>query len=201
MNVPAMQAVRLKGMATPELVAGAAGLSEAEAEAALAELAGAGDVQERNGRYRVTREGRDRLDAALATEREAIDGAALSAIYEDFTPLNSELKRLMHRWQLRDDAPNDHSDAAYDGAIVADLGGLHERFAPLVERAVAVTGRLAPYPGRFAGALERVQGGDHQWFARPLVDSYHTVWFEFHEELIGLAGLNREDEAAEGRAE
>jgi pyruvate,orthophosphate dikinase len=33
-----------------------------------------------------------------------------------------------------------------------------------------------------------------------MIDSYHTVWFELHEDLIGLAGLSRADEAAAGRA-
>jgi pyruvate,orthophosphate dikinase len=33
----------------------------------------------------------------------------------------------------------------------------------------------------------------------PLKDSYHTVWFEMHEELILLCGRNRADEAAAGR--
>ncbi len=34
-----------------------------------------------------------------------------------------------------------------------------------------------------------------------MIDSYHTVWFELHEELIALSGLTREDEAAAGRAD
>ena len=36
--------------------------------------------------------------------------------------------------------------------------------------------------------------------AHPLRDSYHTVWFELHEELIRLSGRNRASEAAAGRA-
>jgi pyruvate,orthophosphate dikinase len=30
--------------------------------------------------------------------------------------------------------------------------------------------------------------------ASPLKDSYHTVWFEYHEELIALCGRNRLEE-------
>jgi pyruvate,orthophosphate dikinase len=33
-----------------------------------------------------------------------------------------------------------------------------------------------------------------------LLDSYHTVWFELHEDLIRLAGRTREAEATAGRA-
>jgi pyruvate, orthophosphate dikinase len=32
--------------------------------------------------------------------------------------------------------------------------------------------------------------------ASPLKDSYHTIWFELHEELIHLAGRNRATEEA-----
>jgi pyruvate,orthophosphate dikinase len=34
--------------------------------------------------------------------------------------------------------------------------------------------------------------------ASPLKDSYHTVWFEFHEELIALTGRDRAIEEAAG---
>jgi hypothetical protein len=201
MNVAVMQALRLKGMAAPDAVAAATGLAEADATAALRALVGAEDASERNGRYRVTREGRDRLDAALAQEREAVDAAGMTALYEEFTAFNTEFKNLVHRWQLRDGEPNDHTDATYDGGVLADLDGLHERFTPLARRVAGIVPRLAPYPGRFDAALTRVRAGESEWFLRPMIDSYHTVWFELHEDLIGLAGLSRLQEAAEGRAD
>lgn len=202
MDVAVMQAVRLKGMVTPEAVAAATGRGADDVTAALTQLAIDENVQERNGRYRVTREGRDRLDAALAQERTAVDAAALAALYEEFTPLNSEFKGLAHEWQMRDDEPNDHSDAAHDGAVLAKFDDMASRFAPLVERIVAVTPpRLQAYPARFEAALAKVRAGESEWFLKPMIDSYHTVWFELHEELIGLAGLTRLQEAAEGRAD
>ena len=36
--------------------------------------------------------------------------------------------------------------------------------------------------------------GDGSLIASPLKDSYHTVWFEFHEELIHLCGRDRATE-------
>jgi hypothetical protein len=60
---------------------------------------------------------------------------------------------------------------------------------------------LAPYPARFARALTEIQAGDHVWFLRPIIDSYHTVWFELHEELIWLSGHTRHAEAVAGRAD
>ena len=56
------------------------------------------------------------------------------------------------------------------------------------------------YADRLAAALAAIDAGDEQMVAHPLRDSYHTVWFELHEELIRLTGRNRADEAAAGRA-
>ena len=72
--------------------------------------------------------------------------------------------------------------------------------SPLLERLVAVAPRLAPYPRRLGHALARIQDGDHAFLLRPIIDSYHSVWFELHEELIALAGRSRVQEAAAGRA-
>jgi pyruvate,orthophosphate dikinase len=52
--------------------------------------------------------------------------------------------------------------------------------------------RLAAYVARLERAAERIAGGDHSHVAKLIADSYHTVWFELHEDLISLAGLTRE---------
>jgi hypothetical protein len=49
--------------------------------------------------------------------------------------------------------------------------------------------------------MSKLKAGDTMWFTRPIIDSYHTVWFELHEELILVAGLTREDEAKAGHAQ
>ena len=171
-------------------------------EHALADLVAAGVAKEAKGRYMLTPEGRDLLRSRIDEERGTVDQVALRAAYEEFGVHNSALKQLVTDWQLvNGTTPNDHTDAAYDAAIVTRLGALHASFLPLAERVVVIAPRLAPYPVRFTGALQRVQSGEHTWIARPMIDSYHTVWFELHEELIGLAGLSRADEAAAGRAE
>jgi pyruvate,orthophosphate dikinase len=202
MDVAVMRVVRLKGLVTPEALAGAVGAPTAEVRAALEQLVGEGHVQERNGRYRVTRDGRDALDGLLAQEREGVDESALEPLYEEFLVLNAEFKDIAHQWQIRDGEPNDHADGSYDAVVLGRVEMLHERFAPLVERIVAITPpRVGEYRRRFDAALARVSAGEHDWLLKPLIDSYHTVWFELHEDLIGLLGLSREREAAEGRAE
>jgi hypothetical protein len=50
-------------------------------------------------------------------------------------------------------------------------------------------------------ALDKVKAGENSWLTRPLIDSYHTVWFELHEELILSVGLTREQAAKSGDAQ
>ena len=42
--------------------------------------------------------------------------------------------------------------------------------------------------------LDRVQGGDTDWFTKPMIASYHTVWFELHEDLLCTLGIERGSE-------
>jgi hypothetical protein len=197
-----LRALRFKGRATVTDLAAATGVGEATLHGILAELAAAGYSEEAKGRQRLIAPGREELERRLATERSGVDQPALAAAYDEFDVHNSAFKQLVTDWQLKDGAtPNDHTDADYDGKIVQRLGELHGRFLPLVHRIVEIAPRLEPYPARFTAALEKVEAGDHTWVARPLIDSYHTVWFELHEDLIGLTGRSRAAEAEAGRAE
>ena len=197
-----LQALKLKGRVAPADLPAAVGLDDTTCAALLTQLTAEGHVEDTRGRLKLTGSGRDHLTEALAGERRDIDQAALAQLYHEFDEHNRTLKTLMARWQLRDqNTPNDHSDSAYDEAVIVDLLALDERFGPLLARMVGLAPRLSHYPPRFATALQRVRGGDHSWFARPLADSYHTVWFELHEDLIGLTGRTRAEEAAAGRAE
>jgi len=196
----ALQAVRLKGRVTAAETAAATGQDEGTAADALAALTADGLLREAGERRRLTPEGKERLTEWLAAERAGVDHQALESLYHEFEGHNNELKELATAWQQRDGEVNDHGDAAYDQSILDRLDALHAGFAPIAERAASLVPRLTPYPGRFAAALEQVRAGDHAYFLRPVIDSYHTVWFEFHEELIGLLGRTRQDEAAAGRA-
>ena len=196
-----LRALRLKGRADAAGLAGATGLPEDEAAGIAAKLIEAGDAREVREFVMLTAPGRDRLNAMLDEERAGVDQGAMSAVYEDFTSVNGDFKVLASDWQMKDGELNDHGDAAYDQSVLGRLPGIHERVSPIVARSAELAPRLSPYAGRFADALQKVQAGDTSWLLKPLIDSYHTVWFEFHEELIGLAGLSREAEAASGRAE
>jgi pyruvate,orthophosphate dikinase len=77
---------------------------------------------------------------------------------------------------------------------------IHPGIDPIIAAVAGAEPRFARYFERLNAALAAIEGGEAQMFAHPLKDSYHTVWFELHEELIRLSGRNRADEAAAGRA-
>ena len=80
------------------------------------------------------------------------------------------------------------------------LDDVHRRVTPIVHAAAAQLPRLSRYSAKLQSALNNVHAGETAWLSRPLIDSYHTVWFELHEELIVAAGLTRESEAKSGDA-
>ncbi|MEU4312020.1 hypothetical protein [Nocardia sp. NPDC024068] len=197
-----LQTARFKGRPTESDLAAAAGLAESDLAAVVETLLTTGELARVGTRIKLTAEGRARLDTLLAAERATVDQDRVRGRYREFATFDTEFKQLVTDWQLiGGDRPNDHTDADYDARIVARLSALHERFGPLLAEFVALAPRLAEYPNRFAAALAGIRSGDPAWFARPLIDSYHTVWFELHEELIGLAGLSRVREEAAGRPE
>lgn len=196
-----LQLIRLKGRVTPEVLATSLDLSADEATANIAQLQRQALVAPAGTAWRITPDGRTALADWVSQERSGVDQHALGKDYHAFDPVNSHFKQIVSDWQLRDGAPNDHADAAYDNAIIARLVELDAGFSPLLSHMVAIAPRLAHYPARLDRALQRLREGDASWLARPISDSYHTVWFELHEDLIGLLGLSRVEEAAAGRAE
>jgi hypothetical protein len=196
-----MRAMRLKGRAELEALAAATGLSQDQASSIATRLVASGEAREVRDSFMLLPTGRERLGELLDAERAGVDHDAMSDVYENFTGVNGDFKQLANDWQLRGEEPNDHSDVAYDQAVLDRLPGIHERVTPILARATELAPRLAPYQDRLEAALKKVRAGDTSWLLKPLVDSYHTIWFELHEELIGLAGLSREAEAASGRAE
>jgi DNA-binding MarR family transcriptional regulator len=195
-----LQAVRLKGRARPADLAATLDEDASSVVTALKELTEAGLLVE-GKTVRLSPDGRARLNDLLTEERRGLDDAAFARAYDGFRGVNRDFKALVSDWQLKDGEPNDHGDADYDAAVVGRLDAIHEAVLPVLAAASGHLPRLDAYAAKLSAALDTVHAGDTTWLARPTIDSYHTVWFELHEELIGAAGLIREDEAKAGHAE
>lgn len=195
-----LQAVRLKGRVSAAHVAVTVDEDAANVAARIAELTAAGLLVEGKA-LRISPDGRHRLSELLTQERSGTDVAAMAAAYDDFRGVNADFKALVTDWQLADGQPNTHEDTDYDAVVLARLDGVHERVVPIIAAAAAQVPRLSAYGDKLTAALDKVKAGETTWFTRPVIDSYHTVWFELHEELILAAGLTRADETKAGHAQ
>ncbi|MFA5630420.1 MAG: PEP-utilizing enzyme [Porticoccaceae bacterium] len=193
-----LRSLRLKGRAaTAALVAGSGLAPESIAEI-LDGAQSAGLCVREDDTWQMTPAGFSWVEENLVHDRP--DPVAAEALHERFLPLNGQFKQLAFDWQMRDPQTlNDHKDASYDAAILARLDTLHEQMRELVVSVGQLNSRLVPFGERFEKALQHVKSGETQFLMSPRVDSYHTVWFEFHEELIGMTGRTRAEEAAAGR--
>lgn len=194
-----LQAVRLKGRIAPDDIAATVGEDPAAVAEAVRAATEAGLLVEAKT-VRLSPEGRSRLGELLAAERADTDQAAITAAYDQFRGVNADFKALVSDWQLKNGEPNTHDDADYDAAVLARLADVHRRVTPIAAAIATEIPRLAGYSDKLAAALAKVQSGETTWLTRPIIDSYHTVWFELHEELILAAGLTRESEAQAGHA-
>jgi hypothetical protein len=187
-----LQAVRLKGRVSRDDLSATLGEDRFDV---IDRLVGSGLLLD-GPTLRLSPEGRARLEGLLADERSRIDTAAVLAAYGEFCSVNAEFKALVTDWQLKDGQPNTHDDAGYDAAVLARLDDVHQRVAPVIAAVAIQLPRLSRYTVKLQTALDNIHAGQTMWLARPLIDSYHTVWFELHEELILAAGRTRETDDA-----
>jgi DNA-binding MarR family transcriptional regulator len=198
-----LQTVRLKGRVSPADLAATLGEDQADLTVTVDRLTAAGLLVEATT-LRISSTGRARLSELLEKERKSADTTALAAAYDEFRAVNADFKALVTDWQLKggpQGRPNTHDDAEYDAAVLARLDEVHARVAPIIEAAATQLPRLNAYPSKLLVALGKVKDGDTAWLTAPLIDSYHTVWFELHEELILATGLTREEAARSGDAQ
>ena len=187
-----LQALRLKGRATANELATSLGCDPSEVEQELQVLAGTQLVVERVGGKRpgwmLTGDGRNRYEESLVELRVPATMERLSDTYEQFLQYNSQVKGLCARWQSTDD------DAARF-EIIDELHEIGEKIAPSLGSAGEVVARFGAYPTRLAAALQQA-ADDPRYIVSPAVDSYHTVWFECHEDYLLMLGRSREQEGS-----
>jgi pyruvate,orthophosphate dikinase len=106
--------------------------------------------------------------------------------------VNNRVLKLSSDWQVRDGSPNDHSDSLYDEGVIDRLVELNDRVRACMRKIVVCAPRFAPYSARLDSCVERLLAGDKTAFTAPLAESYHTVWFELHQDLLLTLGLQRE---------
>jgi pyruvate,orthophosphate dikinase len=189
----------------PVDVLAAALLTSAEAvQSEVAALMSARTVTVVSGSVRLTDAGGAQAAALMDADRRRWGADKALKALDAFRHLDERIKATVTAWQLRDSdgqqVLNDHTDAGYDASVLADLQAIHSEVSEWFGSLADAPGRLSGYAARLDCAAAAVAAGDHRFVSSPRVESYHSIWFELHEELIRLAGRTRADEVASGRA-
>jgi hypothetical protein len=173
-------ALRIKGFSKSETLAEIVALDVGVVDTHLQELQAEEMAMFREARslWQLTPAGRAAHPEALAKDLAGVDLNALKPHYHSFLEINDTFKHLCGDWQLRDGAPNDHSDDKYDQEIIK-----------------TIIPRLSPYVPRLDSTCKLVVGGANNMFTGVMCGSFHDVWMELHEDLILSQGIDR---AAEG---
>jgi hypothetical protein len=193
-----LHATALKRNSDAEAIAGLAGLPSDVVAAELAHAVATGRAVDAAGKFTLT----PLADVALRSRYSLhyahlrTDPAFLSA-YEAFERINGTLKAVITDWQTMSvggkAVANDHSDPDYDARIIDRLGTVHEQIEPVIDRLATGLPRLKVYGNKLLAALEAAEDGEHAWVSDIRRESYHTVWFELHEDLLRIMAREREE--------
>lgn len=199
-----IHALRLKGFADTPVVAEAACVGVDDATKVLEALAVAEHARYRDGPmtgWTLLPAGRACGESLLA---EQLDRAGhrdvVANAYQQFLALNQQFLKLCTDWQVRDigdeSVINDHGDTDYDCAVVCRLAETDRAVQPICADLASLFPRFGSYGPRFGEALSKVEAGHIEWFTKPVIDSYHTIWFELHEDLLASLGIARSKEGS-----
>ncbi len=195
----------VKGFAVPEQLAVALGVRRREPMTDIVDrLCADGLAEASAGSFRLTADGKTVATGLLERDAQALGpgGGERRArrVHRARPPDEGDRHRLADAGRREQQVRTTTADAAYDAAVLARLGVLHDDARAWLEGCIAGLPRLVTYLHRLDHAARLAAEGDGKYVASPRVDSYHGVWFELHEDLILLAGRTRADEVAAGRA-
>lgn len=132
--------------------------------------------------------------AFLDRERNEI-GEAVGRVLDEFGAVNGAVKDLVSRWQLRpvggELVANDHRDERYDGSLLAELGRLLPACLGALAPLTALRDRYERYGNRLKDAVERAGLGEREYVSGLRVDSFHSIWWQLHADLLAVAGRAR----------
>ena len=193
-----LHGLAIKKHATPEAVAGILGLDVSVVRTTLDKLVEAKRVVEAQGKYLLAPAARMALDTEYTPLYEDVRAnSAFASGYEEFERLNATLKQLITEWQTVDvrghRVPNDHSNKDYDEKLIDRLGNLHERAELALDRLASALPRFSIYRNKLSAALEKAEDGEITWVSDAKIESYHTLWFELHEDLLRLMRRRRDE--------
>lgn len=197
-NLVVLHTLRCIGFASLARVLEATGHPEPDVEAELIDLGTSGLVTHLPGEFGgwgLTEAGHvadaewisDELDAAGTR-------SAVAQAYDEFLVLNPEVLDLCTTWQMRSVdgvvTLNDHADPAYDFRVLDRLAHFDQRADVVCADLSSAMLRFQRYRTRLTRALMRARSGALEYVTQG-TESYHTVWFQLHEDLLVTLGIPR----------
>jgi phosphoenolpyruvate-protein kinase (PTS system EI component) len=190
-----LHTLRVRGFVTPDGFTESLGRHPDDLLASLVERGLVRHIEKRD-MYGLLPPGKEQHAAVLDALADDAAQAGLNEHYAAFLALNDTFKQLCTNWQIRNDEPNDHSDADYDGRCVAQLAKLSANAAAVIDGFGNAVPRMARYNSRLAIAAGRVAGGETKKFTGVMCESFHDIWMELHEDLIVLQRIDRSEEGS-----
>ncbi len=178
-----LNAIHLKRMVSNAQLAALLGVDTAALVAPLAAAVDAGLIMTTSAGHLLLPEGTDAVQhyyrEYYATLRH---NPHFAPWYARFEILNTRFIALLTTWQ-RDSADDDALYKALE--TVEQLSDALATLCPLLPR-------YADYQRRFAAAINAIEDGDTDLLCNPRRDSAHNIWFEFHEDILGVLARPRD---------
>ena len=202
-----LQTLRVKGFIDTALIAENVSLNDEETLEILNVFEEKQLARYRDGRmsgWMLTPEGRSAGEVLLADEVDSLGiRKEIEEAYRNFLEVNGGFLTLCTDWQLipaladseNESKINEHTDSDYDSIVIQRLVDMDDGAQPICSSLAKNLGRFSTYSERFTFALEKVLAGEIDWFTKPMIESYHTVWFELHENLLSTLGIDRATES------
>lgn len=178
-----LNAIHLKRMASSAQIASLLATDESAIDAGCARAALAGYVITTSAGHLLQPDGTEAVQAHYREHYAQVRGdARMAPWYARFETLNTRFIAQLTAWQ-RD---NSDENALYKALeTVEQLSKALTDLCPLVPR-------YGDYQRRFSAAIDAIESGDTDLLCNPRRDSAHNIWFEFHEDILGVLARPRD---------
>jgi len=177
-----LQHLSMEGIAeTGELVEV---VDDGDVRETLQELEADGYVED-EGFWYLTDAGERRLNEGCRERFPPGRRAMLREIFGRFEALDSEMKDLASGWQTDEYDPDEMARKLT--SLQQEVDGLFDELPPEMQSV------YSRYTDALADAIEKLRDGHEEYVTGTDVDSYHTVWFRLHDDLLRTLGEDRDE--------
>jgi hypothetical protein len=178
-----LNGAHLKKTATAAELAAAVGVSAETARTELVRFVDQGWAMDLGGRYLVAPDGTARVHERYTELYGALrEDPAVLGWYERFETMNDQFIKAVSDWQKNDG----------DEKALSKIVKVVERLVKALSDMLLKLPRYQNYVRRFTDSVGLIDQGKLDFVCGPTLDSVHTIWFEFHEDILSVIGRPRD---------